>query len=98
MYKELLVGLACGCATGLQATDPYEIMNHSMKLAEANWSEAPNYSYTRTDANTESGSQPSRKTYQVLMIEGSPYALSGDRRGGGPRINARRGARGAPEA
>jgi len=73
MYKELLVGLACGCATGLQATDPYEIMNHSMKLAEANWSEAPNYSYTRTDANTESGSQPSRKTYQVLMIEGSPY-------------------------
>jgi hypothetical protein len=73
MYKEVLVGLACGCATGLQATDPYEIMNHSMKLAEANWSEAPNYSYMRTDANTESGSQASRKTYQVLMIEGSPY-------------------------
>lgn len=73
MYNELLLAFAFGCGSGLHAADPYEIMNHSIKLAEVNWSEAPNYSYTRTDANTEGGSQASRKTYQVLMIEGSPY-------------------------
>jgi len=73
MNKEFMVALACSCATGLQATDPYEIMSHSIKLAEANWSEAPRYSYTRTDESRESGSEATGKTYQVLMIEGSPY-------------------------
>jgi hypothetical protein len=73
MYKEFLIGLACGYATGLQAADPYEIMSHSIKLAEANWSEAPNYSYTRTDSDREGGSHSAGKTYQVLVIEGSPF-------------------------
>src|SRR5215467_6159086 len=73
MYKELLLAIAFACASGLHAADPYEIMSHSVKLAEANWSEAPNYSYTQTDANREGGLQSAGKTYQVMMIEGSPY-------------------------
>jgi hypothetical protein len=57
----------------LKAAEADEIMMHSVKLADANWSEAPNYSYIRSEANSEGGAQPTRKTYEVLMIEGSPY-------------------------
>jgi hypothetical protein len=73
MYKVFIIGLACGCAAGIKAADPNEIMSHSIKLAEANWSEAPHYSFTRTDANGEEGSRSGGKTYRVLMIDGSPY-------------------------
>src|SRR5215469_9499660 len=73
MYKEFLVGLTLACGVGLQAADVHEIMSHSFKLAEANWSEAPNYSYTRSEVTSQGRSQPFRRTYEVLMIEGSPY-------------------------
>jgi hypothetical protein len=65
--------VAWGSANIGEAAEADEIMAHSVKLAEANWSEAPNYSYTRTESTTEGGAQPTRKTYEVLMIEGSPY-------------------------
>jgi hypothetical protein len=73
MRTGLILALAWGCAGILEAAEADEIMMHSVKLAGANWSEAPNYSYIRSEANSEGGAQPTRKTYEVLMIEGSPY-------------------------
>jgi hypothetical protein len=73
MYRKLLLGLTSACGVALQAADVHEIMSHSFKLTEANWFEAPNYSYTRSEVISEGRSQPFRRTYEVLMIEGSPY-------------------------
>src|SRR5262249_64662 len=73
MYRKYLLGLTSACGVALQAADVHEIMSHSFKLADANWSEAPNYSYTRSEVISEGRSQPVRRTYEVLMIEGSPY-------------------------
>ena len=53
MYREFLVGLTFASGVALQAADVYEIMSHSFKLADANWSEAPNYSYTRSEVISE---------------------------------------------
>jgi len=38
-----------------------------------NWLEAPHYSCIRSDAKSKNGAPMVKKTYQVLMIEGSPY-------------------------
>lgn len=73
MRTGLILALAWGCGGILQAAEADEIMMHSVKVAGTNWSEAPNYSYLRSEANSEGGAQPTRKTYEVLMIEGSPY-------------------------
>jgi hypothetical protein len=73
MQTGIILALAWGCACILEAAEADEIMAHSVKLAEANWSEAPNFSYIRSEANSEGGALPTRKTYEVLMIEGSPY-------------------------
>jgi hypothetical protein len=73
MRTGLILALAWGCGGILKAAEADEIMAHSVKLAEANWSEAPNYSFIRSEANSEGDAQPTRKTYEVLMIEGSPY-------------------------
>jgi len=74
MNRGLLACLAlrCAAATG-PPPDPHEVIAHSIKVAESNWSEAPNYSFIRTDSKSKHGSEPVRKAYEVLMIEGSPY-------------------------
>jgi hypothetical protein len=73
MLQKFLLGLTLACGVALQAADVHEIMSHSFQLTEANWSEAPNYSYTRSEVISEGRSQPVRRTYEVLMMEGSPY-------------------------
>jgi hypothetical protein len=74
MNKVLLAGFAWGCAAAMGSTpDANELMARSVKAAEANWSEAPHYSFLRTDAKSKRGSQPVKKAFEVLMIEGSPY-------------------------
>ena len=53
--------------------DAREIVARSVKVTEANWLEAPNYSFIRSDIKSKHRSQSARQAYQVLMIEGSPY-------------------------
>ena len=74
MYKGFLAGFAIGCSTLVGSPpDAHELMARSVKVAEANWTEAPNYSFVRADAKSKRGSQPVKTVYEVLMIEGSPY-------------------------
>jgi hypothetical protein len=46
-------------------------MGLSVKVTEANWTEAPNYSFLRSEVT---GSNAMEKTYRVFMIEGSPFS------------------------
>ena len=49
-------------------------MTRSSKVAEQNWREAPNYSFVRADVKTKRSSDPVRRTFDVVMIDGSPYS------------------------
>jgi hypothetical protein len=74
MYKGFLAGLALGCIAAIGSSpDPHELMTQSVKVAEANWSEAPNYSFIRTEAKSKHQSAAVTAAHEVLMIEGSPY-------------------------
>src|SRR5580704_11078158 len=70
-----LVALGSIAASGLAANGD-EIMSRSVKVTETNWREAPKYAFMRTDVKTDPKKSPdseARKTYEVLMIEGSPF-------------------------
>ncbi len=49
-----------------------EIVQRSVARTNADWDAAPEYGFTVHDVITRKGSKTS-KTYEVLMIEGSPY-------------------------
>lgn len=60
-------------ALAVSPPDAHELMARAVKVAEEDWTEAPNYSFVRADAKSKRGSPPVKTVYQVLMIEGSPY-------------------------
>jgi hypothetical protein len=49
-----------------------EIIERSLAATQADWEAAPRFSYFERDRNARGGKQTA-KTYQVLMIDGSPY-------------------------
>ena len=49
-----------------------DIVQRSVRNADADWAAAPQYSFTERDVITRHGKRTT-KTYQVTMIEGSPY-------------------------
>ena len=53
--------------------NPHEIIQRSIAANQANWKEAPNYSFVERDVESKHGSVKTIKTYEVLMIDGSPY-------------------------
>ncbi len=72
--KTLLVGFVFG-TVALWASSPEarDIMSRSVRVTEANWKQAPDYSFTRTEIKSKRDSMPAQNRYEVLMIEGSPY-------------------------
>ena len=50
-----------------------QIVERSEQAITADWSRAPEYSYIERDVESKHDSRPTVKTYQVLMIDGSPY-------------------------
>jgi hypothetical protein len=52
--------------------DVEEIVNRSIEKNESNWKVAPQYTFTERDSVTENG-KLTRRTFKVLMIDGSPY-------------------------
>jgi hypothetical protein len=59
------------------ATQPHptsdEIIRRSVAATDADWQEAPNYSFINRVAESKHVAPRVLKTYDVLMIEGSPY-------------------------
>lgn len=68
----LAVSLALGGLSADTALDPAEIIRRSVAANQANWQAAPNYSFIERDEENKGGTR-AIKTYQVTMIEGSPY-------------------------
>jgi len=70
----VLLTLAMAVAS---ATQPHptsdEIIRRSVAATDADWQEAPNYSFINRVAESKHGARRGLKTYDVLMIEGSPY-------------------------
>src|SRR5258707_14947026 len=69
----LLAVLAGGLAAASQPPDPKEIVRRSVQAIEADWSRAPGYSFEERDVESKHYGPFTVKTYQALMIEGSPY-------------------------
>jgi hypothetical protein len=53
--------------------DPLEIVRKSMEAIEGNWKQAPNYSFVEREVQSKKEGEPSIKSHEVLMIDGSPY-------------------------
>jgi hypothetical protein len=53
--------------------NPQEIIQRSVEANQANWKEAEKYSFTERDVESKSDSVETVRTYDVLMVEGSPY-------------------------
>jgi hypothetical protein len=73
MHARFLVGLALVSVVCEASPNVTDLMYRSVRVAEANWAEAPKYSFTRTDAKSKGGSELTRRQYEVSMIDGSPY-------------------------
>ena len=68
-----LLALAIASADGATgASSVQEIVQRSVQNADADWAAAPQYAFTERDVVTQRGEQIT-KTYQVTMVEGSPY-------------------------
>ena len=53
--------------------DPLDIARKSLAAVESDWKQAPNYSYVERDVQSKKEAEPTIKSYEVLMIDGSPY-------------------------
>jgi hypothetical protein len=53
--------------------DPLEIVRKSVEAIETNWKQASNYSFVDREAQSKKEAEPTVKSYEVLMIDGSPY-------------------------
>jgi hypothetical protein len=65
-----IVLLSAGALVAEPSAD--DIIKRSVAATKANWQEAPSYSFINRDAERKRSSS-TIKTYEVLMIEGSPY-------------------------
>jgi hypothetical protein len=53
--------------------NPQEIIQRSVKANQAYWKGAEKYSFTERDVKSKGDSVETVRTYDVLMVEGSPY-------------------------
>jgi hypothetical protein len=64
---------ACCTAATVRQPDVNEIVRRSVQAIEADWAQAPHYSFVERDVISKRTSTPVVKTYEVLTIDGSPY-------------------------
>lgn len=69
----ILVSSAAAYAATAGNIDVQDIIRKSVAATDANWKEAPKYSFVERDLTSKKNRAKATKTYEVLMIEGSPY-------------------------
>lgn len=74
----LLAIVAVAGAAGLappdaKQPDTKQIVERSVQAIRSDWSQAPGYSYEERDVESKHNARGTIKTYEVLMIDGSPY-------------------------
>ncbi len=70
-FRALLLALSVSALSA--APNPDEIIRKSVEAIKSDWAQTPKYSYLERDVEIKRHSMPTAKTYQVLMIDGSPY-------------------------
>lgn len=74
MRPVLLLMIALGCrAAAPPALDPKQIVRRSVQAIQSDWAQAPSYSFEERDVESKHNARATVKTYEVLMIDGSPY-------------------------
>ena len=73
MRSFLLLAIAVACTADTPPPAADEIVQRSLEAMAADWKQAPNYSFSERDIESKHKSAPTVKTYEVLMIDGSPY-------------------------
>ena len=74
MRPLLVLSIAAGCGWGAGTQpDAAEIIRNSVQKIEADWKQAPQYSFVERDVEGKRGGTPTIKTNEVLMIDGSQY-------------------------
>ena len=68
-----VVATGIGWAAGIPTPNVQQIIQRSAQEISNDWSQAPQYSFVERDVESKHNSRPTIKTYQVLMIDGSPY-------------------------
>jgi hypothetical protein len=73
--QRLLLFAATGLswAATIPPPDVDSLIQQSVRTIEADWNQAPNYSFVERDVESKKQSLPTVKTYEVVMIDGSPY-------------------------
>lgn len=67
-----IIWLSFGLCACWAQVDPEAIIRRSVSANEADWKAAPNFSFIEREV-TIKGNSKTVKTYEVLMIKGSPY-------------------------
>jgi hypothetical protein len=68
---QLVLLLSVACSFG-GPPDVQELVRRSVQINERNWELAPQFTFTKQEVMTEGGKETQR-TFNALMIEGSPY-------------------------
>jgi len=61
------------CFAQPKSIDVQDLIRKSVAATEADWAQAPNYNFIERDIESRKGGPKKIKTYQVMMIDGSPY-------------------------
>jgi len=56
-----------------EGVDVQSIIRKSVEVTQQDWKAAPNYAFVERDVESKKDRDKTVKTYEVLMIEGSPY-------------------------
>lgn len=72
-WASLLVCAAAGFGGQSSGVNVEDIIRKSVAATDANWKEAPKYTFHERDVLSKKDRPKGTKTYQVLMIDGSPY-------------------------
>lgn len=67
------VGVFVALKVVAEGPDAQEIVRRSVERNKTDWASAPEYGFTERDVVAHKGKVTSRRTYKVLMIDGSPY-------------------------
>ena len=75
VHRQLLLAVAVGVcyAAAVSTPDVPEIMRRSVENVQEDWSQAPKYSFVERDVEAKKNAQPTIRSYEVVMIDGSPY-------------------------
>lgn len=73
MRPVVLLIAGCSLAATAQTPNVEDLVRRSVQAIEADWQQAPGYSYEERDVVSKHRGRPVVETFQVVVIDGSPY-------------------------